>query len=265
MSVDVGQVTLGKGAGACEADPRFEMAWTLAPSGGSQRPLLIAVHGSARDHLQTRDAFDDLAAREGINVLAPLFPADVAKPGYADGYKFVREPGIDYAALLEGMVAAFKAWHNLEPRQVFLFGFSGGAQFVLRYAYVAAGKLSGVVMAAPGAVTLLDADLPWWPGVGGIEKVLGRPLDTEGLKSLPIHLLIGGDDRDQGLVTRGPDHPNHSPFADIAGTSRRQRIEALKQSLEKAGLRPGFQLLEGVGHELDPMAEAASTAIAKWL
>ena len=265
MSAGAETVALEKGEALHEADPRFASAWTLAPSGKADRPLLIAVHGSARDHLQTRDAFDDLAARQDINVLAPLFPADVTRPGYSDGYKFLREPGIDYAMLVEGMVAAFRARFSLGSQSTYLFGFSGGAQFALRYALVAAGNLSGAVIAAPGAVTLLDAELPWWPGVAGIEQAIGRPVDVQGLKQLPVHLIIGANDSNQGLVARGPDHPDYSPFADVAGADRHQRLAALKESLEKSGLKPGFECLDGIGHELGPLAEAASSAIENWL
>ncbi|EKF20518.1 alpha/beta hydrolase [Nitratireductor pacificus] len=265
MSLGVDAVVLDKGGAGHEADSRFACAWTLAPSGKPDRPLLIAMHGSARDHLPTRDAFDDLAMRRDIHVLAPLFPADVTRPGYSDGYKFLREPGVDYAALLESMIAAFRAQFDLHPQPIYLFGFSGGAQFALRYALVAAGRLSGAVIAAPGAVTLLDAGLPWWPGVGGIEQAIGRPVDARGLAGLPIHLIIGANDSDQGLVARGPDHPDYSPFAEVAGANRHERIEALKESLEKSGLRPGLEYLDGVGHELGPVAGAASRAIEKWL
>ncbi|SEB84931.1 Predicted esterase [Nitratireductor aquibiodomus] len=258
-------IALEKGVADHEADSRFAYAWTLAPSRRPDRPLLIAVHGSARDHLQTRDAFDDLAARQDINVFAPLFPSDVTRPGYSDGYKFLREPGIDYAMLLESMAAAFRARFALGSQPAYLFGFSGGAQFALRYALVAAGKLSGAVIAAPGAVTLLDTELPWWPGVDGIERAIGRSVDRKGLEGLPLHLLIGANDSDQGLVTRGPDHPEYSPYADIAGANRHQRMEALKESLEKSGLKPGFEYLDGVGHELGPVAVAAAGAIEKWL
>lgn len=175
-------IALEKGVADHEADSRFAYAWTLAPSRRPDRPLLIAVHGSARDHLQTRDAFDDLAARQDINVFAPLFPADVTHPGYSDGYKFLREPGIDYAMLLESMVAAFRARFALGSQPAYLFGFSGGAQFALRYALVAAGKLSGAVIAAPGAVTLLDTELPGGPASMVSRGPLGVRLTGRGSK-----------------------------------------------------------------------------------
>ncbi|WP_367718281.1 alpha/beta hydrolase [Nitratireductor sp. GISD-1A_MAKvit] len=265
MRQDAETMAAHKGRADHEADPRFAYAWTLAPSGRPDRPLLIAVHGSDREYLPTRDAFDRLAMLQDMHVLAPLFPADVTRAGYGDGYKFLREPGIDYVALLESMVATFRARFGLGGHKTFLFGFSGGAQFAQRYALVAASRLSGAVFAAPGGVTLLDTELPWWPGVGDIEKAIGRPLDRNGLAKLPIHLIIGENDSDQGLVERGPEHPDYSPYSNIAGANRHQRIEALKASLEISGLQPGFERLRGVGHELGPLAEAASRTIQNWL
>lgn len=40
-------------------------------------PLVVCVHGSARDAQGVRDMWSDMAEREGFVVLCPLFPVDM--------------------------------------------------------------------------------------------------------------------------------------------------------------------------------------------
>ena len=171
-----------------DADPRFRFAWHRPPSGGVGRPLLVAVHGSDRDYRGTLAAFASLADRRDVSILAPFFPAGAVNAGVDGGYKFLREPGADYISLCDAMLAAFSEIAPFDARRLFLFGFSGGAQFALRYALVEASRLAGLIVAAPGNVTLLDDALPWWAGTGGIDRALGRPLDRSALRDLPVHL-----------------------------------------------------------------------------
>lgn len=239
-------------------DPRFRFAWRKPPSGRSDRPLLIGIHGSDRNVLETREAFAALADRCDIAILSPLFPVGAAAPGMGDGYKFLREPGIDYADLLDDMLAAFAEQCPFNVQKIFLFGFSGGAQFALRYGLINASRLAGLVAAAPGCVTLIDDALPWWAGTGGIESATGKPLDRAGLARLPVHLIVGAHDLDEGLVERGPGDPYHSPHADIAGATRRDRLSTLAHNLAGAGIMVTEETVEQAAHDFAPLAAAAS-------
>lgn len=244
------------------ADPRFSFAWRAAPSGQAGRPLLICVHGSDRNWLQARDAFSPLADRFDLALLSPLFPAGIAIPAMGDGYKFLREPGVDYATVLDAMLQAFARHHAFDTQQVFLFGFSGGAQFALRYGLISAQRLAGLVVAAPGNVTLIDDGLPWWAGTGGIEAATGRSLDRAGLSRLPIHLIVGALDRADGLVERGPDDPYYSPHANVAGADRRERLSALGKNLADAGIMVTEDIVADIGHDFLPIAKAAARHLA---
>ena len=184
----------------------------------------------------------------------------MVNPGVEGGYKFLREPGADYVALLEAMLATFSETAPFDARRLFLFGFSGGGQFALRYALVEASRLAGLIVAAPGNVTLLDDALPWWAGTGGIDRALGRPLDRNGLRDLQVHLIVGADDLTDGVVERGPDDPYYSPHAGLAGPTRKARIAALQRSLEAAGIWTTLEVLDGVAHNFEPIAEAICAA-----
>ena len=243
-------------------DPRFQFAWRKPPSGTAGRPLLIGIHGSDRNWLETRDAFTSLADSYDIAILSPLFPVGAATPGMGDGYKFLREPGIDYTALLDAMLAAFARDYAFNERKLFLFGFSGGAQFALRYALINAGRLAGLIVAAPGCVTLIDDTMPWWAGTGGIEAATGKPLDRLGLTRLPAHLVVGADDLEDGLVDRGLGDPYHSPYADVAGATRRVRVAALARNLANAGIMATEEIVDDAGHDFAPIVDAAARHLA---
>ena len=62
------------GEAILDADPRFRFAWHRPPSGGSGRPLLVAVHGSDRDYRGTLAGFVPLADRRDFPSWRPSFP-----------------------------------------------------------------------------------------------------------------------------------------------------------------------------------------------
>jgi len=253
------------GETALPSDSRFRFAWRMPPSGRPDRPLLIAVHGSDRNWLACREAFVPLADRCDISLLAPLFPEGVSTPGMADGYKFLREPDVDYIALLHAMLAAFAEISPFDSRRLFLFGFSGGAQFAHRYALVEATRLAGLVVAAPGNVTLVDDTLPWWAGTKDMDRALGRPLDRAGLGRLPVHLIVGSKDFSEGLVERGPDDPYYSPHSQLGGATRWERIASLARSLKSVAGNVSEETVEGAGHDFAPLAAAAATWLERMI
>ncbi|KFC67197.1 Poly(3-hydroxybutyrate) depolymerase [Devosia sp. LC5] len=246
-------------------DPRFGFAYRLPPSGRANRPLLIAIHGSDRIYRETRDAFAELADQHDLAILAPLFAEGAANPGVGDGYKFLVEPGANYLDILAAMQAQFSQLCPFDAAQVYLFGFSGGGQFAQRFGIVQASTLAGLVIAAPGSVTLIDNTLPYWPGTGDIATILGRPLDVAGLTRIPVHLIIGGEDRAAGLVERSYGAPYYAAEANLAGTDRHERIATLQRNLITHGIKAPLTTLDGVGHDFAPIARCAAGILSGWL
>lgn len=253
------------GRAVLRGEPRFGFAWHVPASGKPGRPLLIAVHGSDRNWLESRDAFVPLAEACDLAILAPHFPGHPTAAGGSHGYKFLAEPGIDYQAVLAAMLEAFAGRYRYDRHAVYLFGFSGGAQFALRYALLNPAGLRGAVLAAPGNVTLLDESLPWWAGVADVEARFGRPLDIEALRRLPFRLLVGGNDRAEGRVVHRPGELYHSPHADHAGQDRQACIAALERSLRGAGVPARLETVPGVGHDFQPLAAAAGRILKRML
>src|SRR5262249_14104839 len=137
----------------------------------------------------------------GAICLAPLFPASLEQPGELDNYKFLRFRSNRFDLLLLSIVEEIATKWRIEASRFLLFGFSGGAQFAHRFAYLHPQRLQAVVCAAPGSVTLLDETRDYWVGVRDIAGVFGHPLDWAALGRVPFHVVVGADDTDASEIT----------------------------------------------------------------
>lgn len=242
--------------------PQGDWRYVLRPALRPGAPLLIAAHGSDRD---LRGLLDGLDLGGEVSLLLPYFPERVGGEDVSDDYKFLRGGGADYLALMDAILRDALRHLGQAPRALWLFGFSGGAQFAQRYALVRAGRLDGLILAAPGGVTLLRDDVSWWPGLKGAEAALGEAPDLAGLSRLPTAILIGGEDRAAGLVSRAPGTPFGSGDADLAGLSRQDKARSLRDDLEAHGTPVTYTEISGVGHKLAPCAGAAAQILRGWL
>ncbi|MEN9060497.1 alpha/beta hydrolase [Ponticoccus litoralis] len=242
--------------------PQGSWRYVLRPARQPGAPLLIAAHGSDRD---LRGLLEGLDLDGQVSLLLPYFPERVEGADVADDYKFLRGGSEDYLKLMDSILDDAVRQLGQAPRALWLFGFSGGAQFAQRYALVRAGRLDGLILAAPGGVTLLREDVAWWPGLKGIEDALGEAPDLAGLAQLPTAILIGADDRAAGLVSRAPGTRFGSADADLAGLSRQDKARSLKADLAAHGTPVTYTEIAGVGHKLAPCAGAAAQILRGWL
>ncbi|WP_245851729.1 alpha/beta hydrolase [Monaibacterium marinum] len=224
--------------------------------------MLIAVHGSDR---HVRGLLSGLNLDGGVSLLAPLFPAKIGDHDASDDYKFLNGGGTDYLRLMDCILAEALEHLGHRPRRIWLFGFSGGAQFAQRYALFRAAQLDGLVLAAPGGVTLLRDDVTWWPGLSGAEAATGATLDRHAITTLRTAILVGSEDRAKGVVNRGPGTRFGSAQADLAGETRIDKVHALHDSLTALGADVTLTLIPGAGHTLAPCTKAASHVLRGWL
>ena len=225
-------------------------------------PLVIAAHGSDRD---IRGLLDGVALEGQVSVLAPLFPAEIDGENTGDDYKFLTGGGADYLVLMDRILADALTRLNGRPRQIWLFGFSGGAQFAQRYVLFRAAQLDGLILAAPGGVTLLREDVDWWPGLRGAARAVGAAVDFEALKTLRTAILVGAEDRAAGMVSRAQGTKFGARDAGLAGDTRIDKARALRDSLSAHGAPVTYTELPGVGHKLAPCTEAAAVILRDWL
>jgi dienelactone hydrolase len=231
----------------CLADPRFSFG-LLLPERGPPKRLLVVVHDSTREIEPCLSPFAAFAKQHDSAVLAPLFPAGVLGDGNEDGYKFLFEADIRYDQVLNAMVDQVAAQTGCAADGLLLHGYSGGGQFVHRYMLLHPARLAALVVGAPGEVTLLDDDNPWWAGVQDTRQHFGAEVDAAALGRVPICMLVGERDTETHELLVQPPSRFWPSDAERQAANRIQRLAALHRSLRDAGVAAHFELMPGASH-----------------
>jgi polyhydroxybutyrate depolymerase len=140
---------------ASAAEPAPELARYVPPeaNAGAQRPLLVFLHGlGATGKL----AFDTLrlgsfGQKHRVFVVAPTGDVDRAKRAYWNAHPACCDfdgQGIDHTARIRTLIDDLLARYPIDPKRVFVMGFSNGGFFAHRLACVLGDKLAGVVSVA---------------------------------------------------------------------------------------------------------------------
>lgn len=238
-------------AWALSTDQRFSY-YTYTPQAlrdvEGEIPLMIVVHGTLRQPQVYRDEFVEFAERHGCAVLAPLFPAGIEDHDDIDNYKRIGFRGIRFDRLLIDMVGEYADRYGLTFGGWYLHGFSGGGQFAHRFLYLHPERLAAVSIGAPGAVTLIDPDRPWWVGTADVPERFGKGIDLDALRGVPALLVIGEEDfgGDEVSVPEGSRH--WMPDANRAGADRQERLESLRRNLAEYGVDATLERVPGIAH-----------------
>ena len=223
--------------------------WLALPDRiSAEAPPLIAVHGIRRCAKDQAALFAPRATALGRPVIAPLFDAD-HWPRYQ---QVVRKGRADLALL--ALLAELRAAGIWGTPDVELAGFSGGAQFVHRFAMLYPTMVTRLTVASAGWYTFPDgAAFPyglaarpgraddWGPRLaGGLERFL----------RLPIQVCVGERDN-------LPD-PNTRSGPEIDRQQGRDRVaraigwaDALRRAARERGIAPrvAMTLLPRCGHD----------------
>jgi poly(3-hydroxybutyrate) depolymerase len=205
---------------------------------------------------EMRDRFAAVAEAHRCVVLAPLFPVGAAGDDNGEGFKYLIEGKTRYDLVLLHMIQEASARLHTQLGRFFLFGFSGGAQFVNRFFLLHPRRLWGVSIAAPGSVTLLDGSRDYWVGTRDLKAVFGISADVDALRTVPVQLIVGDADLDTWEINYAPDHPGYQDGINDAGRTRIERTRTLQQNLAASGLRASLELVPTAGHDWHPLMSA---------
>ncbi len=237
---------------AARSDPRFSYCTYVPPHiAQAERPmeLVVVMHGTGRAFVEYRDAFAEFARWNDCIILCPLFPVGVRGDGDRDAFKHLKEGEIRYDEVLLGMVAELEEKFGCDFSRFALFGYSGGGQFVNRFALLHPERLWGLSIGAPGSVTLLDADKDWWVGTRGMQERYGKALDLDALRRVAVHMVVGKADLETWEITHREGGKYYMPGCNDAGRTRPERLETLKRSFEAAGVKVDLDLVDNVPHD----------------
>jgi pimeloyl-ACP methyl ester carboxylesterase len=212
-------------------------------------PLVVTVHGIERMALQHAVRFSALADKHGFIVMAPIF-SKARIPRYQ---RLERGPQGDCPiTALDLTVDHLQRALGSAAAPLRLFGYSGGAQFAMRYTMVGSLPVARLALAAPGWFTMPDIDQTFPYGLGDAPMLEGRAVDIDRLLSIPVLLTVGAEDtrRDKSL--------NRDALVEsLQGKTRLERAhrwyEAMKAAAEARGLTSNLRLklLPGAGHDFN--------------
>ncbi|MFQ5756027.1 MAG: PHB depolymerase family esterase [Acidiferrobacterales bacterium] len=154
----------------------------------AEAPLLVGVHGVTRGAREIAQQFAALAEAYGVGLLCPLFHAR----RYADYQRLGRAGrGARADRALERILAEVQCLTGMSTEKLYLFGYSGGAQFVHRYAMAYPRRVAAMIVSAAGWYTLPDPGRPFPHGMGPTPELPDIRFDLEAFLRIPTAAMVG--------------------------------------------------------------------------
>jgi poly(3-hydroxybutyrate) depolymerase len=216
-------------------------------------PLVVSVHGIARNAAAHGYRLMDEAERYGVVIAAPLF----SKERYGQYQQlFDAKNSVRSDLALLDIIDAAARLTSADTSGILLFGYSGGAQFAHRFAMAHPGRVASAVLAAAGWYTFpVNAPYPYGLDTGGSEL----SFDPPSLLRVRYHVLVGELDteRDNSLrQSKRLDRAQGHTRVDRA----RNWVAAMRGLAKEAQLDASVNLLTlpSVGHSFIESVEKAA-------
>ncbi len=225
-------------------DNRQQYFLYIPQRGGAQAKIFISVHGISRNAVEHAQRFSAFAETYGVVMIAPYFP----ESDYPD-YQRLGRKGKRADKVLDTIVEEVSRLTGADSSKLYLFGYSGGAQFVHRYMLAYPQRVARVVLGAPGWYTFPDATQSFPKGIKVSRDFADIEFRPTQFLQVPACVLVGENDdqRDNEL--------NQSPRIDgLQGKTRIERgrrwIRAMTSQARQHGLLTPyhFELLPGSSH-----------------
>ena len=210
-------------------------------------PILVSMHGLARNPLQSLVYLADAADRLGAILIAPFFSKE-----RHHGFQWLEtwKGGARADLVLNAFVAKIAAAYGGDTGRLVLFGFSGGGQFCHRFAMLHPANVACVVSVAAGWYTYPD-DAAFPLGANPDRSGRIRP-DLNGFLRVSMLVAVGSRDteRNESLNRRPEIDERQGPNRVV----RAQRwVAALNAAAAVRGIThppARIQLIKGAGHAL---------------
>lgn len=209
---------------ADENDPIYQVMVIIQPTGCyTENYVKVAIPWADKHH---------------VAIIAPSFPSGLIQPDDFNSYKLLSADGVRYDQVLLAMLEEMKQrYPGLKTDKVFMFGHSGGGQFVNRFYLVHPNRLKAVSIGAPGRPTFINFDEDYFWGVKNFKKIFDKELDMEAVRKVPVQITVG--ELDTKFI-------GDSPY----GTCRVERMKSLKKNFEENGVKTvEIEILPGLAHE----------------
>lgn len=262
-----GEIQPGCDSVFVESGGRRIQVFTYKSPNFDRGPMVVVCHGMLRNADEYRDDAKNLADRLGALIIAPRFPVDdfpyerYQAGGLLDDGQVTPRASWTWQIVLD-VVEEIRRRENEPEMPYYLFGHSGGAQFLIRMAGFVANDAERIVVANAGAQLFASRDLPYPYGFGGLPEDVSDDDALERYLAQPITLYVGADDRERD------DYFDRTDEAERQGANRRQRarnsFEAAKRLAKEKGWKFNWQIVTapGVAHDHQKMLDHRLSQIA---
>ncbi|KAJ6095984.1 hypothetical protein N7486_006730 [Penicillium sp. IBT 16267x] len=210
--------------------------------------LMVLIHSSSRNAPELCKEFSEFAEKISCIILAPLFPLERDDPYNSEGYKIIKYDNLRCDQILLSMADEVGArYRRLDIERFLIFGFSGGAQFVHRFAYLYPHRLRAIACGAPGSQTLPDVTRPYPDGVKDMEQIFGLKMQWRQLCLIPTVFIVGDADTDTFYATA------RGRVEDPTKLGRYGLTVRLEKAWRAAGANCYLHVVPGASHQEDVM------------
>lgn len=163
-----------------------------------EKKILYSIHGISRNAKEHIEGFTTQAEKHGVIIIAPLFPK-ASFPRYQQLGTAANQERADMA--FDHVLQDAHEWLGIPPAPMHMFGFSGGGQFLHRYAMFYPKRIARMVLAAPGWYSFPDPDRKYPYGIKSTNDWPNLKFALEKFLQIPALILVGEEDdlRDKDL------------------------------------------------------------------
>jgi len=166
-------------------------------SSAANAPIFVTVHGISRNAREHAMRFAPFAERYGVILVAPVFSQD----RFPDYQRLGRKGKGERADIaLNNIIDEVGRLTGANTDKLFLFGYSGGAQFVHRYAMVHSDRVAKLVLGAPGWYTFPDPTVKFPRGIAQTRSLPDVTFDPKNFLTIDTCVLVGERDIRQDVA-----------------------------------------------------------------
>jgi pimeloyl-ACP methyl ester carboxylesterase len=205
-----------------------------------EAPILACIHGLSGNSHEHARAFSRFCEAAGVVMVTPKFTAEQ----HADYQRLGRlGRGVRADVCLDRCVTEVVSLTGADATQIYLFGYSGGAQFAHRYLMAHPHRVAGAVVVAAGWYTFPDTRIRFPYGIRPNRKLPGLSFNPEEFLRVPVAVLVGEYD-----VTQAKNLRSTERVVEQQGENRVQRarkwVATMRAAAEAYGLEPSVTYTE---------------------
>lgn len=202
-----------------------------------ESPLFVTVHGISRNADVHAAKYAPFSERYGVTLAAPLFPSD----RYPDYQCLGREGQGDRAdRMFDQIIAEVARKTGADATRLYLFGYSGGGQFVHRYAMAYPDRVARLVVGAAGWYTFPDASTQYPLGLRPTPSLPDLSWEEARFVQVPTMVVVGENDTGREASLNKVEAVDRQQ-----GTTRVERgrrwAEGMRQAAERHGVSGNFR------------------------